>query len=101
MVSKNSVSPSGMSWNEYEQKVFTPQELSASDLRVAMMVEIIEARHKSGLSQKQLEAVSGVRQPVIARLERGTTDPQLSTLLKVLAPLGKTLAIVPLPQQKP
>jgi predicted transcriptional regulator len=40
--------------------------------------------------------MTGVKQPVIARLEHGTTDPQLSTLLKVLAPLGKTLAIVPL-----
>jgi predicted transcriptional regulator len=48
------------------------------------------------LTQKELEAVSGVRQPVIARLERGSTDPQLSTLIKVLASLGKTLAIVPI-----
>ena len=96
MVSKNKVDPTGMSWRDYESKTFTPEELAASDLRVAMMAEIIEARQKSGLSQKQLEVMSGVRQPVIARLERGTTDPQLSTLLKVLAPLGKTLAIVPL-----
>jgi predicted transcriptional regulator len=50
------------------------------------------------LTQKELESASGVKQPVIARLERGNTDPQLSTLIKVLAPLGKTLAIVPLKQ---
>ncbi|MCI9086944.1 MAG: XRE family transcriptional regulator, partial [Clostridia bacterium] len=33
---------------------------------------------------------------IIARMERGNTNPQLDTILKVLAPLGKTLAIVPL-----
>ena len=40
--------------------------------------------------------MSGVKQPVIARMESGATSPQLETILKVLAPLGKTLAVVPL-----
>ncbi len=63
---------------------------------MALVEEIINSRQEHGLTQKQLEEMSGVKQPIIARLEKGTTDPQLSTLLKVLAPLGKTLAIVPL-----
>jgi DNA-binding phage protein len=29
-------------------------------------------------------------------MEAGKTNPQLDTILKVLAPLGKTLAVVPL-----
>ena len=37
-----------------------------------------------------------MKQPVIARMEKGVTIPQLDTILKVIAPLGKTLAIVPL-----
>ncbi|BBE81830.1 hypothetical protein NTHiID19_14170 [Haemophilus influenzae] len=48
------------------------------------------------ISQKQLETLSGVKQPMIARIEKGQTNPQLETLLKLLAPLGKTLSIVPL-----
>ena len=54
-------------------------------------------RHKRerGISQHELEALSGVKQPVISRLEHGTTGPQVSTLPKLLLPLGKTLAIVP------
>ena len=48
------------------------------------------------VTQKQLEEMSGVSQPVIARLERGTTSPNISTVMKLLAPLGKKLAIVPL-----
>jgi len=37
--------------------------------------------------------LSGVKQPIIARMEKGSTSPQLDTVLKVLAPLGKTLYI--------
>ena len=40
--------------------------------------------------------MSGVKQPVIARMKNGTSVPNLNTILKLLAPLGKTLAIVPL-----
>ena len=40
-----------------------------------------------------LEELSGVRQPVIARMENGSTSPQLDTVLEVLAPLGKTLYV--------
>ena len=40
--------------------------------------------------------MSGVKQPVIARMEKGKTNPRLDTVLKVLAPLGKTLQVVPL-----
>ena len=51
---------------------------------------------EKGISQKELEKLSGVSQPVIARMERGTTNPQIDTLIKVLAPLGKKLAVVPM-----
>ncbi|MBR0088844.1 MAG: helix-turn-helix domain-containing protein [Clostridia bacterium] len=44
----------------------------------------------------ELEELSGVKQPIIARMEAGKTNPQLDTIPKVLAPLGKTLAVVPL-----
>ena len=46
------------------------------------MGELIEARHKKGISQKRLEELSGVSQPVIARMERGATSPQVNTLFK-------------------
>ena len=57
------------------------------------MIELAKARNEHGISQKKLEEMSGVRQPIIARMERGSTSPQLDTVLKVLAPLGKTLYI--------
>ena len=63
---------------------------------MALIGELIRARKERGITQKQLEEMSGVKQPVIARLEHGTTSPNISTVMKLLAPLGKKLAIVPL-----
>ena len=84
---------------EFVDNLLTPEEIAESDLRVALIGELIKARQEKGLSQKKLEELSGVKQPIIARMEKGTTNPQLDTVLKVLAPLGKTLAVVPLENQ--
>jgi len=92
----NHINPKGHSWSEVEAKLFTQEEIAASKVRVNLMVELTRARNERGLSQRNLEELSGVKQPVIARMENGSTSPQLDTVLKVLAPLGKTLAIVPL-----
>jgi len=86
----------GGTWEELQKELFTPEEIAASNLRVALIGELIKARQEKGLSQKKLEELSGVKQPVIARMEKGLTSPQLDTILKILAPLGKTLAVVPL-----
>lgn len=89
----------GRSWEEVRKEIFTSEEIAESNLRVALIGEIIKARQEKGISQKKLEELSGVKQPIIARMEKGSTSPQLDTILKVLAPLGKTLAIVPLEQR--
>ncbi len=81
---------------EFMEGIFTPDEIAESELRVSIIGELIRARQEKGISQKKLEELSGVKQPVIARMEKGSTSPQLDTILKVLAPLGKTLAVVPL-----
>lgn len=86
----------GRSWNEVRDELFTPEEIAESDLRVALIGELIKARQEKGISQKKLEELSGVKQPIIARMEKGSTNPQIDTVLKILLPLGKTLAVVPL-----
>jgi XRE family transcriptional regulator len=85
----------GQSWDEFEKEFYTPEEIAESDLRVALIGELIKARNEQGISQKKLEEMSGVKQPIIARIETGKSIPQVSTLIKLLVPLGKTLAIVP------
>lgn len=81
---------------EFMDGFLTPDEIAESDLRAALISELIKARKEKGISQKKLEELSGVKQPVIARMEKGITSPQIDTILKILLPLGKTLAIVPL-----
>lgn len=83
----------GSNWDDVRKELFTPEEIAECDLKVALIGELIKSRKEKGLSQKQLEELSGVKQPVIAKMERGAACPSLHTILKVLAPLGKTLHI--------
>ena len=83
-------------WNEVRSELFTPEEIAESDLRVALMGELVKARKEQGISQRKLEELSGVKQPVIARIENGSSNPQVETIIKLLAALGKTLAVVPM-----
>ena len=95
MMNNNAI---GESWEEVKKELFSPEEIIEIDASAALMEQLIEARQAQGISQKRLEELSGVSQPVIARMEKGITSPQLSTLLKVLRPLGLTLKIVPVPK---
>ena len=83
----------GSNWTDVRKELFSPEEIAESNLRVSLVSEIIRARHEQGLSQKKLEELSGVKQPIIARMEKGSTSPNLNTILKILAPLGKTLYV--------
>ena len=83
-------------WTEVRKELFTEEEIRESDLRVAFLGELIEARNDGKISQRQLEEMSGIKQPAIARIEKGEVNPRLDTILKILAPLGKTLAVVPI-----
>lgn len=96
----NNQSAIGHSWEEVRKETFTTEEIAESDLRVTLIGEIIKARKERGLSQRELGMLSGVKQPIIARMEKGTAIPNLNTVLKVLAPLGKTLYIGDLPKTK-
>lgn len=95
----NRMSSVGHKWSDVREEIFTPEEIAESDLRVALIGEIIHARQEKGLSQRQLGEMSGVKQPIIARMENGKTVPNLNTVLKILAALGKTLYIGDLPKK--
>lgn len=76
-------------WNDdFDQEHFMPDEIAETDLRVAIITALVQAQQEQGISQRQLSEMSHVQQPQIARMERGDANPQLSTILKVLAPLG-------------
>ena len=58
-----------------------------------MIKTYIRLREEKGISQRQLAALTGIKQPAIARLESGRSAPSITTIKKLLAPLGYTLTI--------
>lgn len=81
---------------EFTDSLLSPEEVVESNLRVALIGAMIKTRQEKGWSQKKLEELSGVKQPIISRMEKGTTSPRIDTILRILVPLGKTLAVVPM-----
>ena len=61
-----------------------------------LLKSLSEIRREASFSQTRLGEAAGIRQSVISRIEGCEISPQINTLLKLLAPLGKTLAIVDL-----
>lgn len=49
----------GSNWKDVRNDLFTQEEIAATDLRVAIISELIRARKELGISQKQLEELSG------------------------------------------
>lgn len=56
--------------------------------------EITSLRIAKGLSQHDLAKITGVKQPVIARMEKGTTNPRLDTVNKIVEALGQELTLI-------
>lgn len=86
----------GRTWEQARQELFTPQENAASDLRVDVMRTLIAERKSRGLTQKKLSEMAGVRQPIISRIERGDTAPQIDTLIKLFAAMDMKMQFVPI-----
>lgn len=65
----------------------------------SLLKSLSEIRREASFSQTRLGEAAGIRQSVISRIEGCEISPQINTLLKLLAPLGKTLAIVDLQEK--
>ena len=90
----------GTNWDDLKKEIFTQEELAQCDAKVAIIGQIRKAREDKKISQREVAAISGVQQPIIARMEKGSTKPQLDTVLKVMAALGLTLKVVPIEEEK-
>jgi transcriptional regulator with XRE-family HTH domain len=84
-----------MDWKELRESFgFTPEEEELIELEKSLILAVVEAREEKGLSQKQLSELCGIKQPVIARLEKAVHSPQLNSIIRILKPMGYTLAVV-------
>ena len=82
-------------WKEFRKTLnITPEEEDIINIEKALINAVVEAREESGMTQKQLSELCGIKQPVIARLESAAHSPQIKSMIRVLKPLGYTLAVV-------
>lgn len=86
-------------WTEYKKHVMDINPEIASDIDEAEAISkivgaMIEQRHSLNLSQRELAKLCGIPQSSVARIEAGTTSPNLSTLLKLFGELGLSLSVV-------
>lgn len=90
-----------VSWDEIKNKLNISPEQEAE---IRFEEEIIEAtirvRKQKNLSQRELSKISGVKQSAIARIEKSVNSPQTNTLIKLLYPMGYTIAVVPIEEIK-
>lgn len=69
-------------------------ELRAFDARFRLAAELLHARQQAHMTQRELAAASGVQQAEISKIERGEIAPGVTTVDKLLRPLGRRLAVV-------
>ncbi len=79
-----------------------------SQVRIAAKVEemrqtivLHQLREELNISQTEMAAAMGIKQPTLAKMEQADNDPRLSTLKRYVAALGGELSIdVKLPNGK-
>ena len=84
----------GGTWQDWIEDNLTDEEKKDLKRRVSIASFFIRLRNKLNLTQKDVSELSGVKQPMIARIESGKVNVRVDTLNKMLKPLGYKLAIV-------
>lgn len=69
------------------------EEYEALQPEHAIIQAIINARQKSGMTQKELSDCTGIAQGDISKLERGNANPSLKTLQRLANGMGMILKI--------
>lgn len=86
-----------LTWEKVKENLnISPEQEAEIQLEMDIIEATIEARKKNNLTQRELSKKTGIKQPVIARIEKSIHSPQTNTLIKLLYPMGYTLRVVPL-----
>ena len=90
-----------LTWNQLKENLnLSYEEKEEIQLEMDLIETVIQARKEKDLSQRDLAKITGIKQPSIARIESYSHSPQVSTLLKLLYPIGYTLKVVPIKKNK-
>lgn len=80
----------------FEEQMKDPafrKEWEALQPEMAIIQAMIDAREKSGMTQKELSEKTGITQADISRLENGNANPSLKTLQRLAEGMGMTLRL--------
>ena len=68
-------------------------EYDALEPEFSIMQAMIDARKRSGMTQKELSEATGIAQGDISKLENGNANPSLRTLQRLAAGMGMRLKL--------
>lgn len=80
----------------FEEQMKDPafrKEWEALQPEMAIVRAMIDAREKTGMTQKELSEKTGITQADISRLENGNANPSLKTLQRLAEGMGMTLKL--------
>jgi predicted transcriptional regulator len=84
-------------WKTFKTELLKDQEVAKEYKklapRYAIVSQLISARQKSRLTQKELANKIGTKQSAIARLEGGNTNPSIGFLEKIASAMGARITI--------
>lgn len=76
------------------------KEYDALEPEFAIVQAMIDARKKSGLTQKELADKTGIAQGDISKLENGSANPSLRTLRRLASGMGMRLKLEFVPDNR-
>jgi predicted transcriptional regulator len=84
-------------WKTFKEELLKDKKIAEEyrklTPRYALISQLIEARVKRGITQKELAKRSGTKQSAIARLESGNINPTIAFLEKITDSLGAKLTL--------
>jgi transcriptional regulator with XRE-family HTH domain len=88
---------STISWDSIRDLVLVDPEVKDEydelEFEFSFAHQVIALRKTSGLTQREFAERIGIKQPQLARIERGKQIPKLETLTKIAAGAGYSLEI--------
>ena len=75
------------------------KEWESTELEYTIVKAILDARKKSGLTQKELSEKTGIPQADISRMEKGNANPSIKTLRRLAKGMGMKLVLEFVPQK--
>jgi len=84
-------------WTKFKKELLNDNEVSKEYKRLEpkyrLISQLVAARKKENITQKQLAIKVGTKQSAIARLENGNANPTLSFLERISAALNTKLLV--------